>query len=192
MARPRTFDTDEVLDRALETFWDQGYEATSVQDLVEATDVRRASLYNAFGGKHDLYLEALRRYEERWVGRLQETLGRAADPRQGIRAVLEAVADEAGECPQRGSCMLTNAATELGHRDPDTAERVAGHFRRLKSTFADALRRGQDEGVVDADTDVEATACFLLNTVQGLRVLAKTCPARADLQNVVDVAMKSV
>lgn len=192
MARPKSFDTDDVLDRALEAFWHQGYEATSVQDLVDAMEINRASLYNTFGGKHQLYVAALRRYEQQWVDGLVEQLRAADDAQAGIRGLLETVADEAASCPKRGSCLLTNAATELGHRDPETAERVRANFQRIEDAFADAVTRGQEHGAVPADVDPRAQARSLLNTLQGLRVMAKTGPEREALQDVVEQALRGL
>ena len=190
--RPRTFDRDEVLDQALEVFWHQGYEATSVQDLVDAMGIHRASLYNTFGGKHALYLEALRRYESECVQRLIDTLREADDPRAAIRDLLEHVADEAASCPKQGSCFLTNAATERAHHDADAAERVRANFRRLENALAETLRRGVDAGIFDGSLDVRAQARTLLTTIQGLRVLARTEPERTALQDVVDQSLRAL
>lgn len=192
MARPRSFDRDDVLDRALETFWDQGYEATSVQDLVDAMELSRASLYNTFGDKHALYVEVLQRYETEWVRRLLDTLQTPGDAVQAIRTLLERVADEAAACPKRGSCLLTNAATELAHRDDETADHVRSNLGRIEDAFGDVLRRGRERGVIRDDATVDAQARFLTNTLQGLRVLAKTCPDRDALQDVVDVTLRAV
>lgn len=192
MARPRSFDRDEVLDRALETFWDQGYEATSVQDLVDAMGISRASLYNTFGGKHALYVDVLRRYEHEWVRRLLDTLRSNDAPRGSIRTLLERVADEAAACPKRGSCLLTNSATELAHRDDETADHVRSNFERIEDAFEDVLRQGQRDGSIDASADVRAQSRFLVNTLQGMRVLAKTCPDRDALQDVVEVALDAL
>ncbi len=186
MGRPRTFDKETVLDRALDVFWAQGYAATSVQDLVDAMDINRASLYNTFGGKHALYMAALRRYEEQWTTELLDTLEGADDALGGLRALLESVADDAADCPKRGSCLLTNAATELGHRDADTAERVTANFRRVEDALQETIERGQAAGDIPAEADARALARCLLNGLQGLRVLARTRPDRDALQDIVD------
>ena len=192
MARPRTFDEETVLDRALDVFWAQGYAATSVQDLVDAMEINRASLYNTFGGKHALYMAALRRYEERWTTKLLETLDGADDALGGLRALLESVADDAADCPKRGSCLLTNAATELGHRDADTAEQVTATFQHMEDALAKTVERGQTAGDIPAEADARALARFLLNGLQGLRVLARTRPDRDALQDIVDTLLAAV
>lgn len=192
MARPRSFDRNDVLDRALETFWDQGYAATSVQDLVDAMGVSRASLYNTFGDKHTLYVEVLRRYESEWVRRLLDTLRTSDDAVDAIRLLLERVADEAAACPKRGSCLLTNAATELAHRDDETADHVRSNLERIQDAFENALQRGREQGTLRDDASVDAQARFLTNTLQGMRVLAKTCPDRDALQDVVEMTLRAI
>lgn len=190
--RPRTFDRDDVLDEALEVFWHQGYEATSVQDLVDAMGIHRASLYNTFGGKHALYLETLRRYEKQWMQQLLDTLHDAPDARSAVRALLERVADEAASCPKQGSCLLTNAATERGHHDEDAADRVRANFQRIEDALFEVLQRGKDHGTLPDDLDARAQARSLLTTIQGLRVLAKTGPEREALQDVVEQSLRGL
>jgi TetR/AcrR family transcriptional repressor of nem operon len=190
--RPRTFDREAVLDEALEVFWHQGYEATSVQDLVEAMGIHRASLYNTFGGKHALYLEALRRYEDEWMDGLMDTLHAADVAPSALRALLERVADEAASCPKQGSCLLTNAATERGHHDDEAAKRVRANFQRIEDALCEVLRRGVERGTLSAQTRPRARARSLLTTIQGLRVLARTRPDRGALQDVVDEALRGL
>lgn len=189
MPRPRTFDREEVLDRALDTFWCQGYEATSMQDLVDAMGLSRASLYNAFGSKHDLFMEVLKHYEAQRVERLVTALREMSPVSRAIRGVLEQAADEAVR-PDRRGCLLTNTATELCARNAECAEAVQRNFARMEEAFATALRRGQATEELPGTLDPEALARFLTTTLQGLRVMAKTQPDRAALQDVVDVTMQ--
>ncbi len=188
MPRPCTFDREEVLDRALDTFWCQGYEATSVQDLVDAMGIGRASLYNAFGSKHDLFLEVLKHYEARRLNGLIATLRDTSPVRRAVRAVLERVVDEAA-APDRRGCLLTNTATELCARDAECAEAVRRNFARLEGAFEAAIRRGRAAGELPSTLDAKALARFLTNTLHGLRVAAKTQPDRAALEDVVRVTM---
>lgn len=192
MARPRTFEREDVLDSAMDAFWNQGYEATSVQDLVDATGLNRASLYNTFGNKHELFIEVLERYEARWMGKTLALLKQHESARAAIRVLFEHVADQAAACPKRGSCLMTNAATELGAHDTDTADRVRSNFARMQDAFAATVRQGQEQGEIDTNADPDGLARFLVNNIQGLRVMAKTCPARADLQDIVDTTLAAL
>lgn len=192
MARPRTFDTERVLDDALETFWRQGYAGTSVQDLVDATGLNRASLYNAFGDKHALFIAVLKRYENQRVGRVIDTLNAAESPNTAIRTLFENVADEAATCRQKRGCLMTNAATELGAHDEETAHAVQEHFARLETAFEAALRHAQSAYEIPRKADPRALARFLANSLQGLRIMAKIGPDRAALQDVVDTTLDAL
>lgn len=191
MPRPRTFDREEVLDRALDAFWCTGYEATSMQDLVDAMGISRASLYNTFGSKHDLFMDVLKHYETQRMHRMIAALRDTSPVRRAIRNVFEHAADEAAATDRRG-CLLTNTATELCARDAECAEVVQRTFARIEAAFEAALRRGQETGELPAALDAQALARFFTNNLQGLRVAAKTQPDRTALQDVVEVTMQTL
>lgn len=196
-ARPRTFDRSDVLEDALRVFWHQGYEATSVQDLVDATGLSRASLYNTFGSKHALYLEALQRYRAQRRAALLRTLALDTPVSDScasgaVRALLERVADEAAACPNEGSCLLTNAATERAASDAEAADAVRSGFAELEDALARTLQHGQERGDIQTHARPQAQARFLVTTIQGMRVLAKTCPSRSALQDVVETALRAI
>lgn len=191
MARPRSFDEREVLNRALDTFWRQGYEATSMQDLVDAMGISRASLYNAFGSKHALFIEVLKHYEQQRMHQLVERLRDASVPAdEAIRTVLEHAAEDATAADGPG-CLMTNTATEMCARDTECAERVQSTFARIEVAFEDALRRGQAAGELHVDAP-RATARFLTNSLQGLRVMAMAHPNPSALRDVVNVTMQAI
>ena len=182
MARPRTFDRDDALDRALATFETRGYEAASLQDLVDATGLSRSSLYNAFGSKHGLYLEALDRYRARGGAELDALLAGAPTALDGIEAYLNGVAAAASEGtePPAVGCFLTNAAVEVAARDADTAQRARIALDGMIDAFRRQIERAQLEGGVPAAADAEARALSIVTTIYGLRAMSKSgLPRRA-------------
>lgn len=189
MARPREFDTDAVVDRVMEVFWRQGYEATSLDDLVERAGIGRQSLYNAFGSKHDLFVTALDRYCRSGPRLLIDLLDGEGPLTDRLRAALEAVATPD---PDGKGCMLVNAAMETLPGDSDVARLTTQTFGVVEEAFAHALRRGQIDGELRPDADVRAIARFLLTTVQGLRVMAKAAPDRRRLDDTIDLALSLV
>lgn len=191
MPRPRTFDREEVLDRALDAFWCKGYEATSIQELVEATDLSRASLYNTFDSKHGLFMEVLKHYETQRMHRMIATLRDTSPVQQALRDVFEHAADEAAAADRRG-CLLTNTATELCARDAECAEVVQRNMARIEAAFEATLQHGQASGELPDTLDAKALARFFTNNLQGLRVAAKTQPDRSALQDVVEVTMQTL
>jgi TetR/AcrR family transcriptional repressor of nem operon len=189
LARTPEFDQDEVLDKALQTFWRKGYEATSLNDLLEATGLARQSLYNTFGDKHGLFLAALRRYVDRGLGQFSKTLeGRPV--RAAIRRLFEDVVQPvARPC----GCFLVNSATELVPRDPEVGRLAVSALAAQERALAEALRRGVREGELDLTPKrIEQTARFLVSALQGLQVMVKATPDSPALQDTIAVALRAI
>jgi TetR/AcrR family transcriptional repressor of nem operon len=180
MARPKEFDPDTVLDRALALFWERGYEATSVADLVERLGVGRASLYATFGDKHAIYLRALDRYVAMRHPDYVVLLSRPGPAIDALRAVVRAYAEGAASDRQRRGCFVVNTATERLPTDRAAARRVEAEWDTLERALEGALRRAQAEGDLPSERDPRRTARFLLALLQGIQVLARSggCAAR--------------
>jgi TetR/AcrR family transcriptional repressor of nem operon len=170
MGRPREFDRDEVLDRAVQVFWTRGFERTSVEDLTESMGIQRGSLYAAFGGKHQLFLEALDRYEERFYRSTLRFL-EEGPPGAGIRRVFEQVVSECACDGGSKGCFITNTAVALAEDDPETAARVRANLKRLEGAFEAALTRTEPAAL--RGRSPRALARFLTGSLQGLRVLSR-------------------
>ena len=192
MARYKEWNREEVLDRALEVFWCRGYEATSIQDLVDSTGVNRASLYDTFRGKHELFLAAMERYERVWVSRIVEALEASSPVLPIVRRIFDELVDQATACVDRKGCLLTNVAVELAPHDPETAARVASNFQRVEEAFERALARAQASGEIGPGQTPRALARFLTSSLQGLRVVTKVSPDRDALRDVVEVTLTAV
>lgn len=192
MARTKDFDPDVAVSRAMELFWCRGYEATSIQDLVDHTGVGRGSLYDTFGSKHGLYLRALDHYKELNATLFTSMLQDAESLREVLHRALDAVADDAMSDPERRGCLIVNAAMELSPHDPDTAARVAAAFAGMEDALHDAVELAQERGEVSSDKDARALARFLLTALQGLRVVGKATPNRARLEDAVDTTLAVV
>jgi TetR/AcrR family transcriptional repressor of nem operon len=192
MARPREFDVDGALERAMQVFWAKGYEATSLDDLCEATGLGRSSLYAAFGGKHDLYLRALERYEDGSAGRLNEALTRPVPIREAIAGFIDRLVDEIAAGPGRRGCFIGNCAAELARDDREAAARVRRGLERIEAAFRDALGRAKARGELAPYADVVALARFFTAGIQGLRLVGKATPDRAALRDVAGVMLRSL
>lgn len=173
MARPREFDEERVLDAVMETFWRNGYEGTSAQDLVDATGLGRGSLYAAYANKDGLFEQALRRYHKRAQAHVDK-LGQKGSPVGRLRALMTDIVDADLTARQKRGCLATNSAVEMAGRDPGVAALVRQNFDILTRGIEHTIRRGQDAGEIRPDADAGILALFLFNAVQGLRVLAKT------------------
>src|SRR5512135_480080 len=117
MARPREFDPDTALERAMHVFWAKGYESTSLDDLCDATGLSRSSLYAAFGDKHDLLLATLDHYEEQAAARMRAALARPLPLREALAAMLGEMIDQIVAGPGRRGCFVGNCAAEIARGD---------------------------------------------------------------------------
>lgn len=192
MARPREFDPDTVVDRAMEVFWRRGYVGASVQDLVETTGVNRASLYATFGDKRSLYLRSLARYRERIVPGRMAILERPGASIPEIRAYFEAlVADLVADASRKG-CLMVNCAVEMAAEDPEIAARISSHFHHLEYALHAALQNAAECGEITREDRVRSYARLLVACAQGLAVLGKSQPRRELLLDIVHTTLDSL
>ncbi|MEU2358028.1 MULTISPECIES: TetR/AcrR family transcriptional regulator [Streptomyces] len=189
--RPREFDKDRTLERALELFWSRGYGATSIQDLVDALGVERGSLYGAFGDKRRFYLEAVRLYWEVYERHLTAALD-TSPLLPALREILshpvrlDELVSDAG-VPQ--GCLVGNTTAELVPQDSEATDVVTRSYRRFTDIVADALRRAQAAGEVTDGARPEAQAQMLLYLVQGLSLVSRAGLDRTAALAAVDAAV---
>jgi len=181
MARPREFDETTVLEAAMNCFWAQGFEQTSVRDLAEQMGITGASLYNAFGDKRSLYRQAFAYYLAQTVRDRVARFEKLAPP-AAIRAFFAEIIEHSVNDKQHRGCMLVNAALELAPYDPEIRELVVEEMVFIEGFFRRCLEAGQQDGsIADARTPDEL-AKLLLGVLLGIRVLARTRPQREVLE----------
>jgi TetR/AcrR family transcriptional regulator, transcriptional repressor for nem operon len=192
MPRVREFVTDEVVQKAMEVFWRHGFEATSIQDLVEATGVGRGSLYAAFGSKHGLYELALQRYVQQTTEATRRSLMQRVPVRQVMRDLLLGRIQDALKEPGRPGCLLVMAITERVPHDEVANQIVRDAINALQDSFRATLYMARSMGELPSDADVLALSNFLVTMVQGLRVMSAVCPDQPMLAQVVDTALLAI
>lgn len=192
MPRPRAFDEEIVLDRAVNLFWCRGYEATSVQDLVNGLGINRASLYNSFGDKYALYRMALDRYKQTNQTGLCTLLTTDRPAIDVLQNLLENTIQETANDPDHKGCFLVNSAIELASHDPEVARVVTDNQCFFENLLTKLLERGQCEGSVTIAHSAPDLARFVFNTINGLKVLGKVQPDRSALLSVVKVTMDTL
>lgn len=188
MARPKEFDREVALKIAMEVFWAKGYEATSTDDLRHAMGIGRQSLYDTFASKRELYLEALRRYQDESVSARIDVLRRAASPLSAIRNLLVTVARETPAQRALG-CMGVNAICEFDSGDPDVAAIRQASEAAMESALEQTLNEAKTRGEIRASLDERAAAQFLQTTLMGLKITAKAGAKPEVLQRIADVAV---
>jgi len=190
MARPREFDPDTVLERAMIVFWSRGYEGTSLDDLCEATQLNRSSLYATFGDKRALFLETIDRYGDARVAHLSAALSRPGHIRESLAAFLAETIDKIVAGPGRIGCFIGNCAAEVARHDPEVATRVQRNLVRVEAVFREAFAQAKARGELPADSDVDALARFCVASIQGLRLIGKTMTGRDGLEDIASVMLR--
>ncbi|MDQ4115136.1 MAG: TetR family transcriptional regulator C-terminal domain-containing protein [Actinomycetota bacterium] len=170
MARPRTFDEDRVLHELRDRFWDAGYTATTLQDLMRISGLGKGSLYAAYGDKHSLFLRTLRAYIAEGHDGLRTTL--ESEPRaiDALRKMLMAPVSPGAE---RG-CFLANSTCELATQHADVRTEARQAYETMKQLIAACVARAQQEGDLPADEDADQIARSLLAAQQGVVFMGRT------------------
>ncbi|MFS2221731.1 TetR/AcrR family transcriptional regulator [Pantoea sp. B65] len=190
--RPREFNLDEALDRAINLFSEQGYYGTSISDLSRVMAVTAGSLYKAFPDKHALFLAALDRYLQVRGDHLTARLAGLSSGREKIEGILRHYAEYSfGERGERG-CLVVASASELASSHADIARRIAQLMARYRQRFQLCIEQGQREGAIPAGIDAQAVAGMLLCITQGMRVLGKTGASESEITSLVNIAMTLV
>lgn len=190
MSRHKEFNPDVAMQEALETFWERGYAATSVNDLLGEMGLNRGSLYGTFGDKKQLFLSVLDKYYEQSAGAIRELLERpGASAKKSLRTLVAHVAtDSCGEKGRRG-CLAAKAAMELAPHDKDVAAWVKRFHRRNVSLIARVIERGQRAGEISRRLHANDAARFILNSLAGMRVTG-TIARAAEMDGVVELILK--
>lgn len=191
MARPREFDLDEALERAMNVFWTKGYEGASLQDLLDAMNIARGSLYKAFQDKRSIYLAALDLYDRVEIQQSVDGLRdrSAGDGATRIRLFLEDARAAVVRRHDRRGCFLCNAAVDQAPVDSEVQAKVHAMMRRMERAVAEAI--GESPQATDWPAERRArTALTLTNTYVGLRVLARSGASAKDLAAVIRTTMQ--
>ena len=190
--RPLEFDPDEALARAMQVFWKQGYEHTSLDDLLAATGLSKSSLYRTFGNKHELFDQCLTHYADVTKARMTTWLEQAPSGIAFIRSFLESVLDDARCSDCARGCLLLNTANEFAQREPRVAGSVRREIDRVRQVLEAAVRRASAEGDLDAMLDPVLGSHYLVSTMSGLKTMAKAGADEGRLRGLIGLALKSL
>lgn len=169
----KSFDVDEVLDKATRVFWSKGYEATSMSDLLEATGINKGSLYNTFKNKKTLFTQSLLKYDRDVRKESMADFAGMPDPLAAIGLMFDGMVDECNLDSEKKGCFLVNTALDLPNLDPEIADIVKASMLDIEKFFADQIRRGQASGQLSVAIDPDMAAKGLLSSVIAIRVMAR-------------------
>lgn len=173
MGRPLEFDKEAAVERAMDVFWEKGYEASSLDDLTDAMDLSRSSFYQAFENKRGLYVVALDHYTNCMVATLSSGLDSSASGVDFIKRTFLEFAQHAQRRASQRGCFLMNTATEFAQTDEKIAIQTKEGLRRIKSVFVRALDKAVRQGEVSSDKNIDVLADYLVSSLGGLKTMIK-------------------
>ena len=191
MGRPVEYDQSKVLDSVVKLFWAQGYEATSMKNICEATGLQPGSVYAAFGSKRTLFLAAIDAYFEQSIDNLKAILAGEGTPLERVRELFVYLVGDTCRKDSHG-CLLVNALLEAPTDDAELRKRIAAMFRRLEVAIKEVLVEAAACGELDAGKDPAIQAKLLINNIFGLRVYAKLQPNGPAMREMVDDLLSSL
>jgi len=190
MARPKEFDQEKALRNAIRLFSQQGFAATSTDDLMRVMEVGRQSMYDTFGDKRALFLKALELYVTESVHSINVELERPGSALAAVRNALVTFAQRKDLSSAEG-CMGLNAISEFGQRDADVTRisRDAAHV--LRQTLMHVLTRAKKQGEISSDANLDSMADFFESTLAGIKMAAKAGKSRLALRNIAAFAARA-
>jgi TetR/AcrR family transcriptional regulator, transcriptional repressor for nem operon len=191
MARPKEFDRDTALQKAVDVFCDHGYDGTSTEELIRAMDISRQSLYDTFGDKRQLYLQALQQYVFDSVGEQIRALNSSPSSLKGVEAALQAFVVNASSAEAPG-CLGIGATCEFGVSDREVTTLISAADKALQSSLERRINEGKDAGEIGADIDARAAAQFIKATFAGIKVAARGGAPADTLRNIARMAVRSL
>ncbi|GAB2982177.1 TetR/AcrR family transcriptional regulator [Mucilaginibacter puniceus] len=190
MARTKDFDENEVLNKAICLFWHKGYNGTSMQDLVDGLGISRSSLYDTYGDKHTLYLKALESYEQSAGSELSRILTGAKSAKEKLKQLMEWVVYNLVNDKDHKGCFMVNAKIETAGTDPDVYAVVCRSEQQVIDAFYKTIKTGQDKGELTNKQDAHTLANFMVNTVNGMRVTAKSTTDKSFFDDIISTTLK--
>ncbi|WP_340398392.1 TetR/AcrR family transcriptional regulator [Paenibacillus sp. FSL H8-0079] len=187
MSRSKEFEVNVVLDKAMILFWEQGYEKTSMSDLVKHMGIHRRSLYDTFGDKHSLFLQAMDRYINKSNVMLTGEVKQSKTAKEALQKIFRFMVLE--EEDSVSGCLLVNSVTELSARDSDVDTRTIKSFELTELMFEQVILWGQRDGEFSLDYDAKEMAENLHTLSVGIRVMARSSMDKEKLFRIVDISM---
>jgi len=185
MARTKDFDENEVLTKAIQLFWHKGYNATSMQDLVDTLGISRSSLYDTYIDKHTLFLKALESYQIAGKAKINEIVAQSISAKETVVKLMElATTDLVGGKQQRG-CFMVNAGVEVAPHDQDVSNLVCQNEQQMEAAFFQVIKKGQQSGEIKNAEDALVLAKFIFHVVKGMQVTAKSSPDTSSFGNTI-------
>ncbi|MFP3391734.1 TetR/AcrR family transcriptional regulator [Brevibacillus sp. SIMBA_040] len=190
MVRPREFQEDKALEKAMLLFWEKGYEATSLSDLTISMGIQKPSIYAAFGDKKDLFEAALRKYIHEHATFFRRHLQSGPSVKEAIHTVFQEIVSQAYQDDRNRGCFCINTMVELAPHEPRFEVLTREHQLYLTVIFQETIERGKKAGELQAHIHAKALANTLVVSLIGLTVMMKSRPDRTFVDQSVETVMQ--
>lgn len=192
MPRHKEFNIDETLERAMTLFWKKGYKGTSISDLVKDLGVNRASLYDTFGGKEQLFKSAVSKYLESNKHKTQNFLFEHENVKEGFKNLLSQSIQDCLVTNDKRGCMFVNSVTELLPNNPEFNPVLEANKKQMEEIFSSYIQNGQEKGQINSSKDPDTLSNFIFTIYAGLNVNTKMETDKEKLMKLVDTALEVI
>ncbi len=189
MPRPKNFEKEEVLKKAMQLFWRKGYEATSIKDLVVHTGINKQSLYDTFGDKHTLYLAALSIYRADNECGFDALSAANISTKTALHQLFENVIAEVVADSDRKGCFMNNATVELSSQNEKVGQICFDNMNTMEKRLGKLIERGQADGEISKTLNSKTVAAFLFTAINGLRAVSKITQDKQKLEDIVKITL---
>jgi len=189
MPRVKLFDENEVLIKAMNLFWKQGYSATSVQDLVSHLGINRASIYDTFGDKDKLFKKSFQLYRKQSSEGLIQFFENKQNVKIGFLELFKNAIQEAVNDKERKGCFVVNTITELVPNDESLNEVLEINKQDFINIFFEYLKKGKESGQLKTNQDLKSLATLFYTLYNGIRVVSKVRPNKKELTDSINVSL---
>lgn len=192
MARAKNYKVEDKLELAMQLFWERGYHATSIQQLVDSLGINRASIYDSFGSKKGLYMRSLESYANQQTTRMADFLYQFVNVRQGLYALFEYEINSSLNEPVKRGCFWINATAEIANSDAEILNQLEEIKTQFEKVFFNYLQYGVNQGQVSSFKDVNSLVHYFLCIYSGIKTNSKLQSNSTEFLNIVGVALKSL
>jgi len=191
MPRQKAYSDEEVLEKAMQVFWDHGYEATSVRMLEKEMGINQFSIYSAFTNKKKLFVESLKKYREYVKTNRFHPLLKPNARLKDLEHFLENFSRQVRNGETYRGCLVVNSTAEFGNKDPEVAAELQNYFNFIKNMIKKVLINSVEAGEISSETDPDKYSNYLLGIMQGLSVGAKVLSEK-QINDIISVAFMNI
>lgn len=192
MPRVEDFVREDVLKKMVLVFHEKGYNATSMQDLVDASQLNRSSIYNSFGNKLSIFLECLRMYQGYLTRETSSILMQSSNSFDAISAIFNLFYDYTVADKDNKGCLLSNCVSEMANQNNQITTFLKHHQDAMLGLFEDLIYQGQQSGEINKNMTHEAYAAYLYSSIQGLRNVGILLNDKRKLKSIIDITLENL